>query len=271
MEEIINEALEEAQSICLTPETRETILIEPQSDGQREVAKRVSDILNSFCTVIETLAMQRSDEEQQAAPTISQLIGFPSEMQAYQSVTGATDKNWGEFLSWEQRLLCCLANCAFCNKIVFLQIDQTFSKYGLSNVKLAVENSRGNVNLLFSSLLDVYVEHKSDPLVGTIEPSMYIGRFNWNNVTEIGKLSPYAHECCDNLVGVYSEIFSVSPFLLRPVLEPIVQTVAEEIARLMTCVQRFNSTGAVQAFVDIRIVQDALKLYSNTTAKYDII
>lgn len=267
LDELLNEALEEAQNICLTPEMRETVLIEPQSDGQREIARRVQDILNTFCSVIETLAMQRSEEDTQAAPTVSQLIGFPSEMQAYQSVTGMADKNWGDFLSWEQRLLCCLANCAYCNKIMFPQIDQIFTKYGLSHVKLAVENGRSNMNQLFSSLLEVYVEHKSDPLVGTIEPSMYIGHFQWNMVTEIGKLSPYAHECCDNLVGVYSEIFSISPFLLRPVLEPIVQTVAEELARLLTCVQRFSQLGAIQAYVDIKIIQDALKVYSNTTAK----
>lgn len=267
LDELLNEALEEAQNICLTPEMRETVLIEPQSDGQREIARRVQDILNTFCSVIETLAMQRSEEDTQAAPTVSQLIGFPSEMQAYQSVTGMADKNWGDFLSWEQRLLCCLANCAYCNKIMFPQIDQIFTKYGLSHVKLAVENGRSNMNQLFSSLLEVYVEHKSDPLVGTIEPSMYIGHFQWNMVTEIGKLSPYVHECCDNLVGVYSEIFSISPFLLRPVLEPIVQTVAEELARLLTCVQRFSQLGAIQAYVDIKIIQDALKVYSNTTAK----
>lgn len=267
LEELLCEALEEAQNICLTPEMRETVLIEPQSDGQREIARRVQDILNTFCNVIETLALQRSEEDREAAPTVSQLIGFPSEMQAYQSVTGMPDKNWADFLSWEQRLLCCLANCSYCNKVMFPQIDKTFTKYGLSHVKLAIESGRSNMNQLFSSLLEVYVEHKSDPLVGTIEPSMYLGHFQWNLVTDIGKLSPYAHECCDNLVGVYSEIFSISPFLLRPVLEPIVQTVAEELARLLSCVQKYSPMGAMQAYVDIKVIQDALKVYSNTVAK----
>lgn len=68
-------------------------------------------------------------------------------------------------------------------------------------------------------------------------------------------------------VGVYSEIYSISPLLLRPVLEPIVQMVAEELARLMSCVQAFNANGALQANVDIRLIRDALKIYSNVTAK----
>lgn len=68
-------------------------------------------------------------------------------------------------------------------------------------------------------------------------------------------------------MGVYSEIFTISPLLLRPVLEPIVQMVAEELARLMSCVQNFNADGALQANVDIRLIRDALRLYSNVTAK----
>lgn len=132
---------------------------------------------------------------------------------------------------------------------------------------LAIETSRYSVNQLFTNLLDAYVEHKVDPLVGTIEPSMYLGRFQWDIEMEIGKLRPYAHECCDNLVGVYSEIYTISPALLRPILEPIVLTVSEELARLMSCVQQFSYTGAIQANVDIRLIRDALKFYTNETAK----
>lgn len=43
--------------------------------------------------------------------------------------------------------------------------------------------------------------------------------------------------------------------------------VAEELARLMSCVQKFNANGALQANVDIRLIRDALKIYSNITAK----
>lgn len=68
-------------------------------------------------------------------------------------------------------------------------------------------------------------------------------------------------------VGVYSEIFAISPLLLRAILEPIIQTVAEELARLLTCVQRFSANGALQANIDIRFLRDILKLYSNSTAK----
>lgn len=54
---------------------------------------------------------------------------------------------------------------------------------------------------------------------------------------------------------------------MRAILEPIIQTVAEELARLLTCVQRFSANGALQANIDIRFLRDILKLYSNSTAK----
>ncbi|EAT38146.1 AAEL009926-PA [Aedes aegypti] len=264
LEEILTEAIEDAQTLCLTPEVRETSLLEPHSDGQREMSKRFQEILGTFCGVIETLALQRSDEDPQQAPMLSQLIGFPAAL-LQQQMSG--DKSWGSSITWEQRMLCCLSNCIYCNKIFFPKLGGMFTKHNYPVPTIAIENSRSTVNTLFSSLLDMYVEHKSDPLVGTIEPSMYIGRFQWDQVGASDKLSPYAHECCDNLVSVYSEIFSISPVLLRPVLQPIVQTVAEELARLMTCVQKFNVNGALQAKVDIHVIRDAVRVYSNETAK----
>ncbi|XP_058058990.1 exocyst complex component 2 [Anopheles bellator] len=271
LREILVEAIDDAQAACLTPEVRESTLLEPQSDGQRELSKRFQDILGSFCTVLETLALQRSDEDPQQAPMLSQLIGFPGTLllQQQQQHLGTEEDKRGSnaSITWEQRLLCCLSNCIYCNRHFFPQLGDLFTRHNFPVPTLAIENSRSTVNALFGTLLDMYVEHKSDPLVGTIEPSMYLGRFQWDQVAPSEKLSPYAHECLDNLVSVYSEIFAVSPFLLRPILEPIVQTVAEELARLMTCVQKFNVNGALQARVDINVIRDAVRVYSNETAK----
>lgn len=111
------------------------------------------------------------------------------------------------------------------------------------------------------------MEHKGDPLVGTIEPSMYLAGFRWDMEMSIGQLRPYAHECCDNLVAVFSEIYTISPVLLKPILEPIVLTIAEELARLMSCVPEFSASGAIQANVDIRLLRDALKIYTNETGR----
>lgn len=66
---------------------------------------------------------------------------------------------------------------------------------------------------------------------------------------------------------MYSDIYAISPLLLRPILEPIIKMVAEELSRLMSCVKRYSTHGALQANIDIRFIRDSLKLYSNFTAK----
>lgn len=196
LDAIVDEMLEEGQNACLKPEVREIGLLEPHSEGQREISQRVKELLNTFCEVIRTMAEQRCDDQQ--APLVSQLIGMPANAVHQQQID---DKDWGNAVSWEQRLLCCLANCVYCNKIFFNELNNLFNKHGYPISRSVFDEGRSTVNKLFSSILETYVEHKSDPLVGTIEPSMYIGRFQWDYVTSCGQLRPYAHECCDNLVS----------------------------------------------------------------------
>lgn len=267
-EEMIVELLEEGVSTCYKPEMREGPLLEDHSDASREISQRTRELMTTFTDVIEMLAFQPYDSNQQNT-LVSQLIGFVANASAVNPMQAATPDEKGNtpITSWDQRLLCCLANCLYCNKLFFNRLATIFSKYGYPISKLVFEDGRMTINKLLNSIVDTYVEHKSDPLVGTIEPSMYIGRFQWDLVTKADDLRPYAHECCDNLIGVYSEIYGISPLLLRPILEPIIQMVAEELARLMSCVQRFSANGALQANVDIRFIRDSFKLYSNVTAK----
>lgn len=268
-EEMIVELLDEGVTTCYKPEIREIPLLEDHSsDASHEISQRTRELMTAFTEVIEVLAFQRYDSNQQT-PLVSQLIGFVANVSAVNPMQPATPDEKGNtpITSWDQRLLCCLANCLYCNKVFFSRLATIFNKFGYPISKLVFEDGRTTINKLLNSIVETYVEHKSDPLVGTIEPSMYIGRFQWDLVTKADDLRPYAHECCDNLVGVYSEIYAISPLLLRPILEPIIQMVGEELARLMSCVQRFSANGALQANVDIRFIRDSFKLYSNVTAK----
>lgn len=267
LEEILAEVLDEGQQMCLMMEIRENPLFDiPNSEGHREVAKIIESILNCFSSVIEQLATERSDDEVQHMPR--QVIGFSASSNLLPHSITLNEAKSTITITWEHRLLCCLANSAYCNKMFINNLGNLFLKFGYPVPKLALENSRSSVNSVFGNLLDIYVEHKSDPLVSTIEPSMYIvSHFKWNCVEKFDNLSPYAHECLDNVVSVYSEVFAISPFLLRPILEQIIQTIAEEVARLMVCVDEFNTNGKKQATLDIRMLRDALKVYSNERAK----
>lgn len=212
LEKLVVDMLAEGQSTCLAPEMRETVILEPQSEGLREISKRFQDILDAFTSVIESLAIQPDEMHQMG---VSQMLGFPNSPAALNSSVTAggagkggpgvgladSERVWETVNGWEQRLLCCMANCAFSNKMFFNHLGTLFERYGYPVPKMAIGMGRSTVMQLFGTLLETYVEQKSDPLVGTIEPSMYIGRFQWDAVPHTGKLRPYAHECLDNLVN----------------------------------------------------------------------
>lgn len=107
---------------------REGNLLEHQSDGQRDVSQRLQEFLSCFCTVIEELAYQSHDEE---TPThnVSQLLGFPNNQQIALNPALNSGRFWGSGgITWEQRMLCCLANCAYCNKSFFPHVGEIFVK-----------------------------------------------------------------------------------------------------------------------------------------------
>lgn len=198
-EEIIVEHLDEGLNACLKPEIRESSLLDERSEGLQQISQRTRELLTTFCEVIETLAFQKCETNQQT-PLVCQLIGFAA-TSSNPMQPNADDKSWRQIVSWDQKLLCCLANCLYCNKQFFAHLNTIFTKNGYPISKMVFEDGRMTVNKLVSSIVETFVEHKSDPLVGTIEPSMYIGKFQWDLVSSAEGLRPYAHECCDNLVS----------------------------------------------------------------------
>lgn len=55
-------------------------------------------------------------------------------------------------------------------------------------------------------ITETYLELKSDPLVGTIEPSMYLGNFDWDTEHRPTDLRPYVKEIIANLTAVHAEV-----------------------------------------------------------------
>lgn len=55
--------------------------------------------------------------------------------------------------------------------------------------------------------------------------------------------------------------------LINCVIPQVVQTVAEELYRLMSCVQKFSLSGKQQARVDISVIQEFFAKYSTIKAE----
>ncbi|XP_066262010.1 exocyst complex component 2 [Euwallacea similis] len=240
---------------AFTVEQREVSLLENPA-AQKEMEKQMNHILTAFHDVLNNLACS---EDYHESPVVSQLIGTP--------VSSHKTGSKSNIPIWEHRLLITLSNCIFTKLTVLDLIAGKFKENALPPLQIAT--ARNKLEQLEKSILDKYLEQKSDPLVGTIEPSMYLGRFDWHLTIPPTDIRPYVKECINNLINVHSEIIHISPTLLNTVLPQVVETVAEELYRLMSCVQRFSREGAVQARADISALQDFLQDYSTEKAKND--
>lgn len=256
-EQIVQKVIQVVRESVLTSEQREGPFLD-NSQAHKELDKQVEGLLLAFHDVLKNLAFREDlEDDDDHLPVVSQLIGTPTN--AYRN------HNSRHIPVWEHRLLTTLSNCQYTNSKVLQGLSDLFTKSGYPTPKMPIENVKSKLDALEKSILEAYLEQKSDPLVGTIEPSMYLGRFDWDTNVTPTDIRPYAKECINNLIHIQSEVNSISPVLVDQVLPHIVQTIAEELYRLMSCVQMFSVAGTQQARADVTALEEIFKHY--TTAK----
>jgi exocyst complex component 2 len=244
----------------LSTEHRETSLLENPT-ANKELNKQIEAVLTSFHNVLNNLSSDEGcDDDEDNSPVVSQLIGTP--VNGYKA--NYTNNNMP---IWEHRLLITLSNCLYTKNVVFANILKKFKESGFPAPEHPVRNAKDKLDALEKSILEKYLEQKSDPLVGTIEPSMYLGRFDWDVDITPNSIRPYAKECINNVIHVHSEVNSISSSLLESVLPQVVLTIAEELYRLMSCVQKFSKSGAQQATADINALQIFFDHYCTPKAR----
>ncbi|XP_050302018.1 exocyst complex component 2 isoform X2 [Anthonomus grandis grandis] len=255
----IEDLIQAIKESVLITEQREIILFENQL-AQKEIEKQLKNILTAFHNVLHQLSSSEDyDEFENGTPVVSQLIGTP--------VSSHKTGSQSSVPIWEHRLLIILSNCLFVKTTVLDMVAAKFRENNFPALDGIISSAKDRLEQLEKSILDKYLEQKSDPLVGTIEPSMYLGRFDWHLAVPPNDIRPYVKECINNLINVHSEIIHISPTLLNAVLPQVVETVAEELYRLMSCVQKFSREGAVQARADISALSDILAGYSTENAQ----
>ncbi|CAH1118597.1 unnamed protein product [Phaedon cochleariae] len=258
--QLVEDVLQIVKESALSVELRESSLLDsPQA--KKELEKQVDNILTGFYDVLDKLSSGEGfDDGDDNVPVVSQLIGSP--MSTYKFVpSGQTCP------SWEHRLLITLSNCLFARNTVMDAVASKFKETGFPSVESSIKSAKAKLRNLEKSILDKYLEQKSDPLVGTIEPSMYLGRFDWDVSTPPTDIRPYVKECINNLINVHAEVTNISSSLLDLVLPRIVETIAEELYRLMSCVQKFSKEGAQQARADVEALQEFFEDYSSENAR----
>uniref|UniRef100_A0A8C9VE26 Exocyst complex component 2 n=1 Tax=Scleropages formosus TaxID=113540 RepID=A0A8C9VE26_SCLFO len=94
--------------------------------------------------------------------------------------TGILSITAGPFVQ-EQRLLLILSNCSYLEKHTFLNLAEHLERHGFLGTEKITRVSMDLVRALDQRLFESYVERKADPIVGSLEPGMYAGYFDWRD------------------------------------------------------------------------------------------
>uniref|UniRef100_A0A673N886 Exocyst complex component 2 n=1 Tax=Sinocyclocheilus rhinocerous TaxID=307959 RepID=A0A673N886_9TELE len=140
-------------------------------------------------------------------------------------------------------------NCQYLERHTFLNLAEHLEKNGFTTAEKVVRVSIEALRQLDEYLFETYVEKKSDPIVGSLEPGIYAGYFDWKDCLPPTGVRSYLKEALVSIISVHAEVFTVSKELVPRVLSKIIEAVAEEMSRLMQCVSSFSKNGALQVQV----------------------
>uniref|UniRef100_A0A671VY73 Exocyst complex component 2 n=1 Tax=Sparus aurata TaxID=8175 RepID=A0A671VY73_SPAAU len=164
----------------------------------------------------------------------------------------------------EQRLLIILSNCQYLERRTFLNLADHFEKHGFTGTEKITQVSVDAVRQLDRNLFEAYIERRADPIAGSLEPGIYAGYFDWRDCQPPTGVRNYLKEALVNIITVHAEVFTVSKDLVPRVLSRIVESVADEMCRLMQCVSSFSKNGALQARLELCALRDAIAAYLNS-------
>uniref|UniRef100_A0A674GNQ3 Exocyst complex component 2 n=1 Tax=Taeniopygia guttata TaxID=59729 RepID=A0A674GNQ3_TAEGU len=196
-------------------------------------------------------------------------------------------------LSSEQRLLIALSNCRYLERHTFLNIAEHFEKHGFQGVDKITQRaffwdrdplvtnqrrfityksrkvmvSMESLKELDQRLFEMYIEFKADPIVGSLEPGIYAGYFDWKDCLIPTGVRNYLKEALVNIIAVHAEVFTISKDLVPRVMSRVVEAVSEELSRLMQCVSSFSKNGALQAKLEICALRDTVAIYLTPESK----
>uniref|UniRef100_A0AAX7VH57 Exocyst complex component 2 n=1 Tax=Astatotilapia calliptera TaxID=8154 RepID=A0AAX7VH57_ASTCA len=149
----------------------------------------------------------------------------------------------------EQRLLIILSNCQYLERHTFLNLAHHFEKHSFTGTEKITRVSVDAVRGLDRKLFEAYIERRADPIAGSLEPGIYAGYFDWRDCQTPTGVRNYLKEALVNIIAVHAEVFTVSKDLVPRVLSRIVESVADEMCRLMQCVSSFSKNGALQLLI----------------------
>ncbi|KAK7889851.1 hypothetical protein WMY93_025411 [Mugilogobius chulae] len=229
---------------------------------QDQAAELSVKIMKVFINTLDHLST-KTDAEINATRNIAVDLSSPDRFSAIQEDFSPTA---------EQRLLIILSNCQYLERHTFLNLADHFEKHCFTGTEKITRVSVEAVRELDRQLFEAYIERRADPIAGALEPGIYAGYFDWRDCQAPTGVRNYLKEALVNIIAVHAEVFTVSKDLVPRVLSKIVESVADEMCRLMQCVSSFSKNGALQARLEICALKDAISAYlsskSNVSFKH---
>ncbi len=155
-------------------------------------------------------------------------------------------------------------NCNYTQTQILPRITKSFQEVGQLSLEKPISEAIKCYLTLDSKLFEAYMEQKIEPIVSTVEPSMYVGKFDWARCPKPVDARDYVKEIIHNVIAVHAEVERVCPkdsMQVPQAMNRIVEAVTEEVNRLYCCINRMNSNGCIQAWVDINCLRTALRPY----------
>ncbi|KAK7114741.1 exocyst complex component 2-like [Littorina saxatilis] len=173
--------------------------------------------------------------------------------------------------SLDKRLIIMLSDCNHTLHAVIPRIIDNLNKHGYVEMNKAAKAAQNTYKELDHKLFESYIEQKSDPIIGAMEPCMYRGGFSWKTCPSPTGVRSYLKENLMSMIEVHAEVFSISPKFVGRVMGKVTEAVVEEVTRLIHCVDIFGANGALQARLELRAFKETAALYSSksTDACFD--
>jgi len=116
-------------------------------------------------------------------------------------------------------------------------------------------------------LFNCYCEKRIEPMIITLETGMYAGKFNWENAPKPSNVRSYIKLILMKIISLHSEVFFISPNLVKDVMNEVISCVAEEILRLTQCVTNWSPNGVQQILLDVSTFRESTEAFSTNKSK----
>ncbi|CAH0722849.1 unnamed protein product, partial [Brenthis ino] len=261
LETTVNDALSSIHKCVFASGRRETPLLAEGSEPLATLQKHTQQILLAFVNVLQELALQHDNQDFNNT-SLSVALDQPLE---------APRRLGDKARSWQQCLLIAAANAQYTRRVTLTNITNAFDSYEFPKPLLALQATKEALSNLESVIAETYLEHKGDPIVGTIEPSMYMGRHRIDPDAVVDDARPYVYEIINNLIAVHAEVDSICGAACSRYVRDISETVCEEVSRLCAGSPSVSRAAAFRARLETTLLRLACAAHLTRKAENHLV